>query len=174
MKNEITKYVEYLFSIALKKCGDVNDAEDLTQETILAAFQFVKRGGTISNMKYWLTTVLSNKWNDMLRKKYRLPLVSVDVIPDIEDCNDDYNDDRPTAEQIRREVAYLAKLQREVVVKHYLEGKKVQDIANELGVPKGTVLSRLSSGREQMRKGFDSMEQYEKNSYIPERLDVGC
>ena len=174
MKNEITKYVEYLFSLALKKCGDVNDAEDLTQETILATFQFVKRGGTISNMKYWLTTVLSNKWNDMLRKKYRLPLVSVDIIPDIEDCNDDYNDDRPTAEQIRREVAYLAKLQREVIVKHYLEGKKVQDIANELGVPKGTVLSRLSSGREQMRKGFDSMEQYEKNSYIPERLDVGC
>lgn len=39
MKNEITKHVEYLFALALKKCGDVNDAEDLTQETLLAAFQ---------------------------------------------------------------------------------------------------------------------------------------
>ena len=174
MKNEITKYVEYLFALALKKCGDVNDAEDLTQETLLAAFQYANRGGTVSNMKYWLTSVLSNKWNDMLRKKYRLPLVSVDIIPDIEDYEDINDVDRPTAEQIRREVAYLAKLQREVIVKHYLEGKKVQHIADELGVPKGTVLSRLSSGREQMRKGFDSMEQYEKNSYVPERLEVGC
>ncbi len=174
MKNEITKYAEYLFAFALKKCGDVNDAEDLTQETLLAAFQYINRGGSISNMKYWLTSVLSNKWNDALRRKYRLPLVRVDVIPDVEDYNDENDTDRPTADQVRREVAYLAKLQREVIVKHYLVGKKVQEIADELGVPKGTVLSRLSSGRDQMRKGFDSMEQYEKQSYVPERLEVGC
>lgn len=174
MKNEITKHVEYLFALALKKCGDVNDAEDLTQETLLAAFQYINRGGNISNMKYWLTSVLSNKWNDTLRKKYQLPLVSVDVIMDIEDYNDEIEVDRPTTEQVRREVSYLAKLQREVIVKHYLEGKKVQDIARELRIPKGTVLSRLSSGRDQMRKGFESMEQYEKQSYVPEHLEVGC
>ena len=174
MKNEITKHVEYLFALALKKCGDVNDAEDLTQETLLAAFQYINRGGNISNMKYWLTSVLSNKWNDALRKKYQLPLVSVDVITDIEDYNDEIEVDRPTTEQVRREVSYLAKLQREVIVKHYLEGKKVQDIARELRIPKGTVLSRLSSGRDQMRKGFESMEQYEKQSYVPEHLEVGC
>ena len=85
MENEIAKSAEYLFALALKKCGDVNDAEDLTQETLLAAFQYINRGGSISNMKYWLTSVLSNKWNEALRKKYRLPLVSVDVIPDVED-----------------------------------------------------------------------------------------
>lgn len=174
MKNEIINYVEYLFALALKMCGDVNNAEDLTQETLLTAFQYINRGGNISNMKYWLTSVLSNKWNEALRQKYRLPLVSVDVIPDVEDHNDENDVDRPTAEQVRREVAYLARLQREVIIKHYLEGKKVQDIANELEIPKGTVLSRLSSGRDQMRKGFDSMEQYEKQSYIPERLEVCC
>lgn len=65
-------------------------------------------------------------------------------------------------------MAYLSKLQREVITRHYLQGKKVQDIADELGVPKGTVLSRLSSGREQMRKGLESMEEYEKQSYIPD------
>lgn len=174
MENEIINYVEYLFALALKMCGDVNNAEDLTQETLLTAFQYINRGGNISNMKYWLTSVLSNKWNEALRQKYRLPLVSVDVIPDVEDYNDENDIDRHTNEQVRREVAYLAKLQREVIVKHYLEGKKVQDIADELGIPKGTVLSRLSSGRDQMRKGFDSMEQYEKHSYVPERLEVGC
>ena len=174
MKNEVTKYTEYLFALALKKCGDVNDAEDLTQETLLAALQFVSRGGAIKNMQYWLTSVLSNKWNEELRKKYKLPLVSVDEMPDIEDFSDNNEIDRPTVEEIRREVAYLAKLQREVIVMHYLEGKKVQDIADELGLPKGTVLSRLSSGRDQMRKGFDFMERYEKQSYIPERLEIGC
>ncbi len=52
-----------------------------------------------------------------------MPLVSIDVVPDIEDYNDGNDIDSPTTEQVRREVAYLAKLQREVIVKHYLEGK---------------------------------------------------
>ena len=100
MKNEIIKYTEYLFALALKKCGDVNDAEDLTQETLLAAIQFGSGGGIIDNMKYWLTSVLANKWNEALRKKYKLPIVSVDEMPDIEDISDNNEIDRPTAEQI--------------------------------------------------------------------------
>lgn len=62
MENEITKYVEYLFAFALKKCGDVNDAEDLTQETPLAAFQYINRGGSISNVKYWLNETIKIQW----------------------------------------------------------------------------------------------------------------
>lgn len=172
MKKEINNYVEYLFALALHKCGNLHDAEDLTQDTLLAAYQYLHRGGEIANMKYWLTSTLSHKWNDKLRKKYRLPTISIDMIPD--DVEDDVKVDGPTAEEVRREVAYLAKLQREVIVRHYLQGEKVQSIADELGVPKGTVLSRLSSGREQMRKGFEEMEKYDKQSYRPERLDIGC
>lgn len=82
--------------------------------------------------------------------------------------------DAPSREEIRREVAYLSGKYREVIVRHYLKGEKVQDIATSLGIPKGTVLSRLSSGREQMKKGFDSMERYEKQSYQPEKLELSC
>lgn len=172
MKNEIKNYVEYLFALALHKCGNLHDAEDLTQDTLLAAHQYLHKGGEITNMKYWLTSTLSHKWNDKLRQKYKLPIVSIDMIAD--DIEDDVKVDGPTAEEVRREVAYLAKLQREVIVRHYLQGEKVQTIAEKLGVPKGTVLSRLSSGREQMRKGFEEMENYNKQSYKPEHLDVSC
>ncbi len=172
MKNELSNYTERLFSIALKKSGNLTDAEDLTQEVLLAALAYQKRGGEISNMSSWLSSVLSHKWNDMLRRKYKLPTVSMDML--IQEPEDDSVIDTPSAEQVRREVAYLAKLQRTVIVKHYLQGQTVQSIADELGVPKGTVLSRLSSGREQMRKGLESMEPYETQSYIPERLDIGC
>ncbi|MBQ9121109.1 MAG: sigma-70 family RNA polymerase sigma factor [Clostridia bacterium] len=170
---EITKYVEYLFALALKKCGDINVAEDLAQDTLLAAVQHRRRGGEMSNVKYWLTSTLSHKWNDYLRAKYKLPTVSVDVLP--ETADEEYEpDDSPTGEEVRREVAYLASLQRTVIVKHYLEGKRVDTIARELGIPRGTVLSRLSAGREQMRKGFETMEQYEKQSHTPERLEITC
>lgn len=172
MKNEISNYIEYLFSVALKKSGNLTDAEDLTQEILLAALSYLNRGGVITNMPAWLSSTLNHKWSDMLRKKYKLPTISIDVVAD--ELEEESIPDEPSAEQVRREVAYLAKLQRDVIVKLYLQGKKVQAIADELGVPKGTVLSRLSSGREQMRKGLESMEQYEKQSYIPERLDLTC
>ena len=106
--HEIQKYTEYLFRIALKKCGDINDAEDLTQEVLLT---YLNYRGEISNIKSWLYSVLSHKYNDMLRKKYKLPIVSIDVIPDeteIWDTNDDNSKDRPTETEVRREVAYLA------------------------------------------------------------------
>lgn len=175
MNQEIGNYIEYLFALALKKCGDLHDAEDLTQETLLAACQYLNRGGTIANLKYWLTSTLSHKWNDMLRKKYKLPFVCIDSVEDTlgyAACDEEVN--RPTADEIRREIAYLAKLHREVIVLHYLHGMKVDAIAEKLAVPRGTVLSRLSAGREQIRKGFDEMENYEKQSYSPDRLDISC
>lgn len=178
MDEEILKYADYLFSFALKKCGNLCDAEDLASETILAAYEYLNRGKTISNVKAWLSSTLSHKWNDILRKKYKLPTVSIDIIPDdfrINE-NDNINEyyERPTAEQVRREVAYLAQLQRTVIIKHYFEGKKAEAIAKELNIPKGTVLSRLSSGRKQMQKGFETMEKYGKQSYNPDRLDISC
>ncbi|MDD4495443.1 MAG: sigma-70 family RNA polymerase sigma factor [Eubacteriales bacterium] len=169
---EIQNYTEYLFRAAMKKCGNLNDAEDLTQEVLLAALQYPKE---IMDIKSWLSMVLNHKYYDMLRRKYKLPTVSIDLVPEeAEPWETSEIDDRPDATSVRREVAYLADKYRMVIVRHYLNGEKVQDIADSLGVPKGTVLSRLSGGRELMRRGFDEMKSYEKQSYQPERLDIGC
>lgn len=159
-----------MFSAALKKCKNISDAEDLTQEVLLAALQSTVE---ISNIKLWLSTVLNHKYYDMLRRKYRLPTISIDFIPNESEffCAEEV-ENRHDSVSVRREVSYLADKYRTVIVRHYLNGEKVQDIADSLGIPKGTVLSRLSGGREQMRKGFEEMELYEKYSYQPERLEI--
>ena len=170
----IEQHMNYLFSAALKKCGNFDDAEDLTSEVLLAALSYPKE---IKDIKSWLSVVLNHKYYDILRKKYKQPTVSINLIDEsflhyeseISDITD-----APSREEIRREVAYLSGKYREVIVRHYLNGEKVQDIADSLEIPKVTVLSRLSAGREQMKKGFDSMERYEKQSYQPERLEVSC
>ena len=82
MNHEILNNTEYLFSIALKKTGNLTDAEDLTQEVLLAALSYLNRGGVITNMSSWLSSTLNHKWNDMLRKKYKLPTISIDVVAD--------------------------------------------------------------------------------------------
>ena len=167
----IEKTMNYLFSAALKKCGNFEDAEDLTSETLLAALKYPKE---IKDIKKWLSGVLNHKYYDMLRRKYKLPTVSINLITeDIPDFEEEQAD-VPSDDEIRREVAYLSGKYREVIVRHYLNGEKVESIAVKLGIPKGTVLSRLSTGREQIRKGFDSMERYEKQSYQPEQLEITC
>lgn len=70
MNHEILNNTEYLFSIALKKTGNLTEAEDLTQEVLLAALSYLKSGGVIANMPAWLSATLNHKWNDMLRKKF--------------------------------------------------------------------------------------------------------
>ena len=169
--NDIENIMNYLFSAALKKCGNFEDAEDLTSETMLAALKYPNE---IKDIKKWLSAVLNHKYYDMLRRKYKLPMVSINLISeDIPDFKEEQAD-APSDDEIRREVAYLSGKYRGGIVRHYLNGEKVQNIADKLGIPKGTVLSRLSTGREQIRKGFDSMERYKKQSYQPERLEITC
>lgn len=170
--DELEAHMAYVFSAALQKCGNMEDAEDLTQEVLLTALH---AASSIEHVRAWLSAVFRHKYVDMLRRKYRLPTVSVDLVPEeAEPFEDTELDDRPDAAAVRREVAYLAGAYREAIVRHYLYGEKVQAIADDLGVPKGTVLSRLAAGRDKMRKGLEEMEQYGEQSYRPERLDIGC
>ena len=162
-------YADELFRAALRICGNWNDAEDLAQETLLAALQY---DGAPADRRAWLHGVLCHKHYDLLRRKYRLPTVSIDLVPDMPETGAE--PDRPDAQTIRRAVAFLAEKHREVIVRHYLYGERVQDVADRLGLPRGTVLSRLSGGREALRKGLEMMDAYEKQSYRPERLDVCC
>ena len=171
-KNQIEKEIEYVLSAAIAKCGDLNDAQDLAQETILSALLYLEKGGTIENTRAFLSVLLNRKHVDMLRRKYRLPTVSIGEGFDVADDTDFAQDliHSEEAEQIRREVAYLTASYRAVIVKHYFHNRSVSEIADELGLPAGTVKSRLDFGRKQMKKGFEKMEKYQENSYMPQML----
>lgn len=172
--DELELHIDFLLSTALKKCRNLDDAKDLTQETLLSAIVFLSGGGTIDNIKAWLLTVLNRKYYDLLRKKYKLPTVSYEYYFDSADDNIGIDDaiDTSEVEKIRREIAYLSKLYREVMIRHYLKNESVEHIASELNIPVGTVKSRLSAGRGQLKKGIDTMKNYTKQSYEPERLEI--
>lgn len=61
---------------------------------------------------------------------------------------------------VRREIGRLISLYREVVVRHYVHGQSVEQIAEALSIPRGTVLSRLSAARSQIKEGLEKMEKY--------------
>ena len=170
--DDIYSSFDFVLSMAIKKCNNLDDAEDLTSETILSAIMYLERGGVIENPKAYLLTILNRKHYSLLRKKYKLPTTVIADGFDIID-NDDFVENlinEQDKEAIRREVAYLSKSYREIIVKHYFYGESVKDIAKDFGLCEGTVKSRLDFGRKQLKKGFEDMKSYTENSYMPQKL----
>lgn len=170
-KNDLQEYVDYLLQTAMYKVDNISDAEDLVQETLLAALHAIEYGRIIDNPKSWLVTVLHRKFYDKLRLKYRLPMVSIDIADDIrhDDLVYERLEQSIDADNIRRCLAYLTELYRDVMVRYYMHGESVKQIATALNIPENTVKSRLDTGRKHIRKEF-AMENYTKQSYEPENL----
>ncbi len=170
-KNELTEYADYLLQTALYKVQNIADAEDLVQETLVAGLVAIHQKKQIDNPKSWLLTVLNRKYYNMLRKKYRNPIVSIDMAGEIPvfDPVSEQIEQSEDAENIRRCLAQLTGLYRQVMVRYYMHGESVKQIAASLGIPENTVKSRLDTGRKHIGKDF-TMENYTKQSYEPETL----
>ncbi len=170
-KTDLLEYADYLLKIAVKKVENIEDARDLVSETLLSALVSITQGKPIENPKGWLVTVLDRKYYDMLRRKYRKGTVSIDAAYDIPD-SDEFSreiEKSQDAENIRRCLAHLTAIYREVMVRYYIHSQSVKEIAKALNIPENTVKTRLGTGRQHIRKDF-SMENFTKQSYEPETL----
>lgn len=176
-KDDLIRYAEELLKTAMYK-ADGLDAEDLVQETMLAALLAIEQGREIEDPKAWLKGVLHRKYYDLLRQKYRCPTVSYDALYEQyweqmqqEDEQLQRLERTEEAEAIRSQLAHLTGIYREVLARYYMRGESVGQIARALGIPANTVKSRLHAGREHIRKDF-TMEKYAKQSYEPEQLNI--
>lgn len=170
-KDEIMQYYDDLIRLATSKCNSPKDAEDLVGDTFLAAFTYMHCGGVIEYPKTWLTNTLCHKHNDNLRKKYRMPItVCLDDCADIAEADSEAYLSSEEASKVRKEVNYLGFITREVLIRFYFGNQSVADIARGLGIPEGTVKSRLSAGRTQLKKGLETMEPRE--NYLPGEMYI--
>jgi len=171
-------YYGLLYKIAYTKTEDMHETEDLVQETFFYTLKALNQGRQIENIKSYLLKVLDNKYNDLLRQKYnKHSLVSNKsdesmVNEDNEEftISDEDQNKSIVSTAIRRELAYLTKIYREVMVQYYMEKKSVNEIANDLDISRSSVLSRLDRGRKKIKEGVIKMEAYLENSYRPDEL----
>ena len=146
MTDRLLVYYDDLRRLAESKCASREEAEDLVSETFLAAYAYIRRGGVIEYPKTYLANTLMHKRNSLLRKAYRRPpVVSLDTLEAVpEDIVDESSDE--DAAELRRRILYLSETTREVLIRHYFNGYSIADIAKQIGIPAGTVKSRLSAG----------------------------
>lgn len=150
-EDALSGQVRALRRYAMALVGDPTQADDLVQESLARAIARSSSWHSIRNMRAYLFTILHNLRADQLKKKYREgEQVSID------DLSNQLS--QPPTQLARLEnrelVEALGKLpeqQREVLLLVGLEGLSYKETADVLAVPIGTVMSRISRGREALR-----------------------
>ena len=150
-----------LYAAALRYTRSPSDAEDLVQETYARALGAWRRYATGSNCRAWLLCILKNSFINHVRRRRRFQRFAYesgdDAVRALHGDGDDQTIDpehRLSAGELSDEVkAALASLRpdyREVIERADLRGQGYRAIADGLGVPIGTVMSRLFRARRQL------------------------
>lgn len=177
---ELLQQADYLLELALFKTNNFDDAEDIVQETLIAGFNAVKSKIEVQNPKAFLSGILNHKVADKLRQKYSRPVSFYGILPDFQNLQSAEKSpvqiivEAEDKEKIRQCIVRLSKIYRDVLVMHFIHGKSVKQIADELQIGENTVKSRLNSARQNVKQRMEKleMEKLEKQSYEPEKLDL--
>lgn len=126
------------------------DIADAVSETILACWENMKNLKEDRFFKTWMTRILVNKCNDIIRKKqYYL---------DYDMPEEPYNDTGFENAEWKEALNTISEKYRLVMVLYYIEGFSTGDISGILDIPEGTVRSRLARGREQLAGAYGIRE----------------
>lgn len=143
-QDEAMKLQRLLYRISWSILSNNEDCADAVQEALTRAWQ---KRGTLKSMdsfKPWLTRILTNVCNDMLRKRQNRKHVPIEDVPVA------YEPDM-TPQPFEEALQLLSPEHRTVTLLHYLEGYSIKEIARMLAIPSGTVKSRLMYARQRLK-----------------------
>ena len=174
----ITEYLNPIFGFALKRCRNVHDAEDLSQEIAAKAFRAFLVKEDIDDADKYIWTVahntLSNYYRDTAKAANTVPIDEVPEQPSVLENSAEGNEADAAVCRLQAEIAYLSKLQRRIVVAYYFENRKQADIAQELGIPLGTVKWHLFEAKKELKRGVTMTRNYGELKFNPIQLTKIC
>ncbi len=169
------EYLPRIFGFALKRCRTPQDAEDLSQDILLRIYKTLLLRDDIADYDRFIWRIAHN----MLCNYYRdsaaqyIGISPEEISTEIPADDDDVLGgiiERETADRLRAEIAYLSKTQRRVVIAYYFENKKQNEIADELGIPVGTVKWHLFEAKKDLKKGMETMRTASDLKFNPIRF----
>ncbi len=160
MKKEFAVYVQQysadLSRLCMSLCGNKTEAEDLFQETWLKAMRYYDKYEKSKPFDKWLYSICVNTYKNTLssaRRRFQYIFKTSEEsdsffnsIPEINANNrEDYN-------LLHAAVRSLSRKKRTVIVLYFFKGYSVSEIAEILKIPEGTVKSRLSSAKAEIKR----------------------
>lgn len=160
----VERYGRRIYGLAYRMAGNDADAKDLTQEAFIRVFRALRRIEPGANLESWLYRIVTNLYIDMLRRRPKARLDSLDA-PLLTAKGDTVGREieapGPDPEEIVVNAALDADVQRAllalspdlrmVVVLSDIEGRSYEEIAEMVRIPVGTVKSRLHRARRMLQ-----------------------
>ncbi len=158
-ENIVRYYEQYVFSVAVRVTFDRDLAYDITQETFVKLYSSLARFRGTSKLSSYLYRIASNCAIDAVRRKPQHPVASgetqADLLtaeaPAMEEDHDGPSDDE-VRERVRTALQKIDPRFRAAFSLVDLDGLTYDEAAVTLGVPSGTVKSRVFRAREQLRE----------------------
>ena len=165
LEDAVSRHLPMLYRRAYRFVDNPHDAEDAVQDALLSAYKHLDQFKGGAKITTWLTSIVTNSALTQLRKKSRHPHTSLDEsVADEQDyrVSDTLADERPSPESeyieaelhgnLMRSVTDLPPALRRVVQLRDMDGLTTNEIARILGVPGGTVKTRVSRARSKLRR----------------------
>jgi RNA polymerase sigma-70 factor (ECF subfamily) len=163
----VLAYQRQIFNVCYRTLGNSEDAADITQDALLSAFGGLKSfNGPAAGLRGWLLRIAVNACSDHLRRRQRRPTDSLDALLTVDGEQDSSAADRvpdpsagpeqrslsaESARTIQAAIDRLTPDQRLAVILCDVQGLSYDEAAVVMSVELGTVKSRLSRGRAQLR-----------------------
>ena len=159
----IGQYHAPIYRLLLHLCRDAHTAEDLTQESFLAAWAKIGGFKANSSLSTWLHRIAYRKFIDAHRRNTRAVTTQGDAaIGQVHSKSPNPYESADAGEQAQHLYLALDRLkpaERDVVVLHYLQGLSYQEMADVLGQPSGTVKWRTGEALGNLRRVLESKIQ---------------
>lgn len=149
----IQTYGRRLYGLCLHLCADRTDAEDLYQEVWLKVLKNLSGYDEGQAFEPWLTRICVNTYRNMLRRKRRSPFYDWFASGGEKDAFLDSvkAEERPDYTELYEAIGKLPEKLRTTVLLYYFEDMDIRCAAQALGIPEGTVKSRLNQARKRLK-----------------------
>lgn len=137
------------------RLGAYTDADDLVQETFLRLFKYRLKYRPAAKFTTFLYMLARHAWADGLRKQKKQEAVSERVMTEEASVNRVETHDAQARMDAQSALSVLPEKLRVVLVMSFYQGLRYEEIAEILGVPVGTVKSRVFLAMERMREAFN-------------------
>lgn len=170
--NEIVnEYITRIYSFVKKRVSNEADAQDIAQEIALKLYKSLCIKEVV-NVEGFVWTVARNTLSNFYRDNSRFKM-NVSIEDNELDINDgssalvDQMIEKENYHRIRKEIAYLSKIQRQILIMYYYEEKKQSEIASILNIPVGTVKWHLGVARDELKRGMAKMRNINDLKFNP-------
>ncbi len=153
--NIISSYVKKLFGFAVSRVSKIDEAEELAAEITLEVYKSLLKQDRIENPDGYIYRIARNVYAGYIDSKRKNTAVDgIEYIPDDRDFTLELIDSESCG-ILRREITYLSKIQREIIVQHYFHDRKVREIAAMLSLNENTVKWHLACSRKELKTGME-------------------